>query len=516
MSEILIVDPDAETRASLRELLAPRGFRILETTSAAGALLALTESDVEIVLLSLELPDRSGIDLLTDLAPQLSAGLAVVLMAAFGSVEDAVRGMRAGAQDVLAKPFADEQMLLAVQRAREKHHLVRENADLRTALDDRLKLDNFVATDPKMHSVFKTVRAVAETKTTVLITGESGTGKTVLARAIHNLSGRRNGPFIEVNCGALPESLLESELFGHRKGAFTGATEDRPGKFEAASGGTIFLDEIGTSTPQFQIKLLRVLQDRIVERVGETETRTIDVRIVLATNLDLEQAVANGTFREDLFYRINVVATEMPPLRDRRDDIVLLARAFLERFARDTGKPVRGFTPRALQILQRASWPGNVRQLENVVERAVVLSESEVLDVRDLPPAFSDGRSEEARRSPPTPPRESAQDRDPHWSANAHASKSHGAPAPGTQPNQGHPNDHREAMVETLENSGSSAPAWPEDVDQLTLREALEIPERDLIQKALARHQGNRRETAESLGINRSTLFNKMRKLGLL
>jgi DNA-binding NtrC family response regulator len=361
--------------------------------------------------------------------------------------------MRGGAADFLGKPFAEEQVLLAVDRSLEKSALQRENHALRDALDDRLRIDNLIGTDPRMQAIFKTVKAVADTRTTVLLTGESGTGKTVLARAMHSLSPRRHGPFVEVNCGALPESLLESELFGHVKGAFTGALRDKPGKFEAAARGTIFLDEIGTTSMAFQVKLLRVLQDRVLERVGDNQTVAVDVRIVLATNLDLEQAVQAGRFREDLYYRINVVTIEMPRLRERPADIPWLAGHFLQRFTAEHGRSLRAFSAAAMQALVQAPWPGNVRQLENVVERAVVLAAGPEIGLDDLPRALL---------------REPAPD----------------APA--------------------------AADAGPRP-----RKEALAAPERRFIVAALQHCGGNRERAARLLGINRSTLFHKMRKYGI-
>ena len=305
-----------------------------------------------------------------------------------------------------------------------------------------------------MQAIFKTVKAVADTRTTVLVTGESGTGKTLLARALHALSSRKHGPFVEVNCGALPETLLESELFGHQKGSFTGAVRDKIGKFEAAAGGTIFLDEIGTSSPAFQVKLLRVLQDRVIERVGDTKTIPVDVRVVLATNKDLELAVQKGEFREDLYYRIQVVSIEMPPLRQRRADVQALAEHFLRRFAHEHGRPQLQFTEPALAALLAAPWPGNVRQLENVVERAVVLCQGAAIDLGDLPATL------QAR-----PPANEV------------------GPLP----------------------SGSPGP----------LKEALAGPEKRIIEQALAHCGGNREQAAKLLAINRSTLFHKLRKFGI-
>ncbi len=457
MAKILIADPDPQSQAALRHQLEHRGHEILVAASAEGARDLLQQTDVDMLLCDADIPGQSGLDLMAS-ARQLRPELGVILTTAFGSVEDAVRAMREGAADFLRKPFSGEQAQVAVDRALERSLLVRENRNLREALDDRVKVDNLIGNDRRMQAIFKTVRAVADTRTTVLVTGESGTGKTVVARALHAMSSRRNGPFVEVNCGAMPETLLESELFGHVRGSFTGAHRDKPGKFEAAHGGTIFLDEIGTSSPAFQVRLLRVLQDRIVERVGDNKTIETDVRIVLATNLDLEAAVKDGRFREDLYYRINVVAIEMPPLRQRPDDIPPLAIHFLRRFAHDHGKPVERFSPRALQILQQARWPGNVRQLENVVERAVVFAQGAVVEPADLPPNL--------------------------------------VPTAGTA------------------TAGVDPVALPGG-DPLPLRDSLGLAEKQLLEQALVHCSGNRERAARVLDINRSTLFAKLRRYGI-
>lgn len=470
MTRILVADPDLHSQQSLADLLAERGYEFGAASDVSTALEPVQDGQIDLILADLSLPGGGGMELLE----QVQRGhpeTAVVLLSAFGSVQDAVKAMRHGAADFIGKPFAKDQVLLAVDRALEKSALKRENHELKIALDDRLRLDNVIGSDPRMQAIFKTVQAVADTKTTVLITGESGTGKTLMARALHQLSDRRAGPFIEVNCGALPESLLESELFGHVKGSFTGAVRDKLGKFEAAQGGTIFLDEIGTSTAAFQIKLLRVLQDRIIERVGDTKTIPVDVRIVLATNKDLEQAVKDGEFREDLFYRIHVVSVEMPPLRARPLDIHPLAEHFLQRFAAEHGRQANTFTDAAIATLIQAQWPGNVRQLENVIERAVVLAHGDCIDRGDLP----------ATLAPASLP-------------------ASGASLPTTSAGTGARHYDVDAM-------GVGSP--------LPLKEALIEPEKRIIEQALTFCEGNRERAAAVLGINRSTLFHKLKKLGI-
>ena len=455
MTKILVADSDPRSQQDLQQLLGQRGYELDAVTSVGNAIAPVADGEVDLVLCDLGLPGGGGMKLLQEIQA-LHPETAVVLLSAFGSVQDAVAAMRQGAADFLGKPFAPEQVLVAVDRALEKSALQRENQALKTALDDRLRLDNVVGTDPRMQAIFKTVKAVADTRTTVLITGESGTGKTLLARALHSLSTRKHGPFVEVNCGALPESLLESELFGHQKGSFTGAVRDKIGKFEAAAGGTIFLDEIGTSSPGFQVKLLRVLQDRVIERVGDTRTIPVDVRVVLATNKDLELAVQKGEFREDLYYRIQVVSIEMPPLRQRSSDVQALAEHFLRRFAAEHGRGSLHFTERALAALLAAPWPGNVRQLENVVERAVVLCQGPGIDLPDLP-----------------------------------------------------------ATLHTAAATRLAADPLPPDAPPGPLKEALAGPEKRLIEQALAHCGGNREKAARLLDINRSTLFHKLRKFGI-
>jgi DNA-binding NtrC family response regulator len=339
---------------------------------------------------------------------------------------------------------------MAIERALAQRGIAEENKNLKAQLDLRFGLESVIGHDHRMLRVYDMIDSVADTKATVLITGESGTGKSLTARAIHRRSSRRDKPFVEVACGALPESLLESELFGHVAGSFTGATGDKQGKFLLADGGTIFLDEIGTASPALQVKLLRVLQEFQFEPVGGNKTFRIDTRVILATNEDLTKLVREGRFRQDLFYRVNVINVELPPLRERISDIPLLAKHFLEDVCREAGKTLRGFSPDAVSALQRYSWPGNVRELENVVERAVLLGKSETIELDDLPRAVA-----------------------------------------------------------------AAGPTATDTVSGRTLKEALAGPERRIILEVLESNDWNRFATAEILGINRTTLYKKMKRLGL-
>jgi DNA-binding NtrC family response regulator len=342
---------------------------------------------VDVVLTDLKMPDMSGIELLTALSEKgaLAPGAAfpcVILMTAHGSIDSAVEAMRKGAFDYLTKPLEKDELLLVLRRAGERSHLVRENRMLHEQLRDRFRLDNIVGAHGSMQDVFRVVHKVAASTSTVLIYGESGTGKELVAKALHHESDRRGRPFYAVNVGALPESILEAELFGHEKGAFTGAEARKIGLFEQATGSTLFLDEVGDLKPDLQVKLLRTLQEREILRVGGTERIKIDVRIVAATNLDVERAVREGRFREDLYYRLNVIAIVLPPLRERRTDIPLLVEHFLQKFAGSTRREV---SPEALKLLMAYDWPGNVRELESVIERALLLGESDRIVPADLP-----------------------------------------------------------------------------------------------------------------------------------
>ncbi|MFO0904130.1 MAG: sigma-54 dependent transcriptional regulator [Pirellulales bacterium] len=450
-SSLLIVDDDLHLLDSIADWLETKGFIVTKASGCAEALEYLDQYAYHAVLADIRLQDGDGFDILKRCHddPQ---GPAVILMTGYGTVETAIEALRAGAFDLLTKPIIDEELELAINRAIDQQHVVEENRRLKAQLDSRFGLESIIGRDPRMVRIFDLIDRIAETKATVLITGESGTGKSLIARAVHRRSSRRDNAFVEIACGALPESLLESELFGHVAGAYTGAVGERMGKFQQADGGTIFLDEIGTASPGLQVKLLRVLQELAFEPVGGTKTVRVDTRVILATNEDLSRCVAEGKFRQDLFYRINVINLEIPPLRDRVSDIPLLAAHFLRTVREEAGKNVAGFNSEAIAALERYSWPGNVRELQNVVERAVLLSRTELLGLDDLPPSIlGEG---------------------PLLAAHA-------------------------------------------QTDPGSLKRALEAPERQIILDVLAAHNWNRNASADFLGINRTTLYKKMKRLGL-
>ena len=392
---ILIVDDEKNTRDGLSRAL--RGeYAVAEAENGLRALEWLETHHADVVLSDLRMPGMDGMGLLSRLLARDPKPV-LILLTAYGSIETAVEAMKRGAYDFLAKPVNLDRLELLLKRALAERNLGAENRRLKAQLDSKFGFENIIGTSPAMQEVFDVIRQVAPTRTTVLIQGESGTGKELVARALHQISPRSQGPFVAVHCAALAPTLLESELFGHEKGAFTGAAERRRGRFELADGGTLFLDEIGEIDPMLQVKILRVLEERQFERVGGTQTISVDVRLVTATNRDLAKMVAAGTFREDLFYRLHVVNVVLPPLRERDGDIVLLAQHYLNVLAAEHGKKVQGFTPEAMDALTSHAWPGNVRELRNAVERMIVLSGGDKLTVRDLPPML---RASAARAEP--------------------------------------------------------------------------------------------------------------------
>ena len=448
---IFVVDDDKIIVDSLSEFLRLEGHDVAGGPSFADAMQALSRKPYDMVITDVNMPGADGFELLRVLK-QRDPDLAVIMITGYGTIESAVEAIKMGAYDYLTKPIIDEELRLVVERALEQRSLVRQCQKLRDQLDQRFGLGTIVGHDYKMLRIFDLVEAVSESKVNVLIDGESGTGKSMIARVIHHRSDRRDGPFIEVSCGAIPESLLESELFGYVRGAFTGAVADKVGKFKAADGGTLFLDEIAAASPALQVKLLRVIQERQFEPVGSNKTENVDVRLIVATNVDLEAEATAGRFRQDLFYRINVVTISLPNLRERIGDIPLLANTFLQTYAQQSNKQVRGFTDEVLRTLQRFRWPGNVRELENVVERAVVLTRNRKIGLDDLPPKL--------------------------------------VLAAETRPT----NDQYQPM---------------------TLKDALAEPERRVIEAALRHNDWGRQATATQLDINRTTLYKKMKRYGL-
>ncbi|MEQ1903732.1 MAG: sigma-54 dependent transcriptional regulator [Pirellulaceae bacterium] len=451
---LLLVDDDRNLVQSMAEWLGDQGFETFTATNIAAAEKILAREKIDVALVDIRLGNEDGFDLLNS-CRKGNSDLTVIMMTGYGNIDMGVEAIRAGAFDLLTKPLIDDELLMSIDRAISQHEVIEENRNLQSQLDDRFGLENIVGQDARMRRTFEVIDSVADTRTTILVTGQSGTGKSLLARAIHRRSSRRNGPFVEVACGALPENLLESELFGHVAGAFTGATGNKEGKFKLADGGTIFLDEIGTASPAMQVKLLRVLQELEFEQVGGTKTIKIDTRVILATNEDLADAVATGRFRQDLYYRINVINLQLPSLKERPSDIPSLAEHFLKNVCRETGRHYDGFEPETMSILQAYTWPGNVRELQNVIERAVLLGKGNRIAVVDLPANVTTGK-------------------------------------------------HMNLVAPTASIG-----------QRLTLKEALEGPERQIILQSLRENNWCRNATADQLGINRTTLYKKMRKLGL-
>ncbi|HEY7115945.1 MAG TPA: sigma-54 dependent transcriptional regulator [Tepidisphaeraceae bacterium] len=456
---VLILDEDRIILQSLAQFLAREGYEVRTADDPDDALAQLEGTQFELLLADINMPGVKPADFLRDVRRRFPHTV-VIVITGYGSIEGAVEATKMGAFDYLTKPIVDDEIRVVVEKAVRQQSLLFENQTLRQQLDLRFGLENVIGHDYKMLKIFDLVEAVADSRTTVLMTGESGTGKSLLARAVHHRSPRRDKPFVEVSCGSLPEMLLESELFGHVKGAFTGAIADKMGRFMAADGGTLFLDEINSASPAMQVKLLRVLQERAFEAVGSSETKQVDVRVILASNVDLAQLVAQQQFRQDLYYRINVVNIRLPSLRERLGDIPLLANHFLKKYVAETGREILGFTEAALAALQRHTWPGNVRELENAIERAVVLCRRPQIDEADFPDTLT------------------------------HAAAPHPL-APASPHLDGLPDRAMPLVV------------------------ALEEPERRIIELALKRNSYNRQATAAELDINRTTLYKKMRKYGL-
>lgn len=455
---LVLIDDDRWLLESMTQWLHSEGFEVTPFSSCKKAKQFLSKSrEFDLILCDLRLEDGDGMEILR-MMRKISPDIPFLMMSGYAGPETAAEVVTAGGFDLLSKPIIDQELMHALRRALDQRKIAEENVRLKAALDRRFGLESILSHDSRMQRIFETIDSVADARANILITGENGTGKSMIARAIHQRSNRRSGPFVEVACGALPDTLLESELFGHVAGAFTGATHNKVGKFQQADHGTLFLDEIGTATPSLQVKLLRVLQELQFEAVGSNETVSVDTRVILATNEDLLKAVHEGRFRQDLYYRVNVIHLELPSLRERVDDIPILVEHFLQVAMQEFGREVDGLTPQAMEAMRSYRWPGNVRELENAVQRAVLLCKNRWIDLQHLPSTIV-------------------------------------------------------AKSTSFSPTVSSSPSW--SAAQQTLREALEGPERQIILEALKVNQWNRIVTADKLGINRTTLYKKMKKLGL-
>ncbi len=452
---ILVVDDEPLIRKSLYEILRIEGYIANMAENFEEAIEKLKAKPFDIVIADMKMPGADGIELLKFTKTNFPH-ITVVIITAFGNIETAVEAMRLGAFDYVTKPINDNEIKIIIQRIREHNRLLEENINLRKRLSatSRDRFCNIVGQDEKMQKIYTMIEAIANTKATVLLRGESGTGKRLVALAIHsNDQLRKDRPFVEISCGALPETLLESELFGHVRGAFTGAIKDKLGRFELADTGTILLDEIDAFSPALQVKLLRVLQEGEFERVGDTKTIKVNVRIIAATNQNLEELIKNGRFREDLYYRLNVISIDVPPLRERRSDIKLLAEHFLQKHApSNRQRKIKGLNKEVLEILKGYHWPGNVRELENVIERAIIMAKGDEITKENLPEALC--------------------------------------------------KDHMLNKLSTTNNDK-------------TLKEVLAEPEREIILRILQEVKWNRKKAASKLGINRTTLYNKMKRFGI-
>ncbi len=396
---ILVIDDEKNIRTGLQAALELDGYDVILAADGAEGLDIALHSDVDLVITDLRMPGVSGEEVLRRVTTE-SPGIPVIVLTGHGTVENAVEAMRSGAYDFLTKPLNLDRLSLLVKRALQNRELILQHRELEREIENRKSFEHIIGKSPAMLKVFEVLKRVAPTKASVLITGESGVGKELIANALHNLSPRKPNPFIKVHCAALAETILESELFGHEKGSFTGAVARKRGRFELANSGTIFLDEIGEINQQVQIKILRVLQEKKFERVGGEETLEVDVRVVTATNRDLEKEIAEGRFREDLYYRLNVVRIHVPPLRERKDDLPLMIAAFIKEFAEENGKTIEGIDSKARSVLYAYDWPGNVRQLRNCLESAVVMTSGTVITLDDLPPSIRAGTDSSSIRIP--------------------------------------------------------------------------------------------------------------------
>jgi len=473
---ILIAEDEEVLRQSLADLLAQEGYEVLQAANGREAHEVILARGVDVILSDVRMPEMDGLALLEHAAQALPE-TPVIMLTAFGTVDSAVSAMRSGAWDYLLKPVQFEDLLMKIQRALEFSDMSRDRRILTRQLAEESTFHNLVSEAPSMRRIFEQVRKLSQVKSSVLIVGESGTGKELIARAIHYNGVTRNKLFVAVNCGAIPESLIESELFGHRKGAFTGAVRDKRGYFEAAHGGTLFLDEISTLPVNVQSSMLRVLEERVVTPVGDTQPRPVDVRIIAASNQDLEALVRKGEFREDLYYRLNVVQLTLPPLRLRRGDIPLLVHHFLDKYTRAMSKKIPGISNGAMRALLNHEWRGNVRELENVIERAVIFADDRQIRIEDLPfaPAPAPGNA----------------------SGGASGDGSGGGGGGGS------------------EGASGGGSAHDEDDIGEDLKEALAQFERQHIIYCLRRHRYDKSETAAHLGIGVSSLYRKMDELAI-
>lgn len=449
--KVLVVDDEGGMRHMLTVLLEREGYQIDSAENGKEGLDKIKEETYDLVLCDIRMPEMDGLSFLTS-AKNIRSDVPVIMMSAFGNVDTAIEAMKKGAYDYVSKPFKADEILLRLQRLTDQESLISENQTLKRALHKETSFNNIIARSPKMIEIFDTIRKIADYKTTVLITGESGSGKELIARAIHYNSPRAQKPFVAINCSAIPDTLLESELFGYLKGSFTGANKDKKGLFEEANGGTLFLDEVGDLPVPLQVKLLRAIQEEEVRPVGSNTSVKIDVRLITATLKDLGEEIKKGNFREDLYYRLNVLPIHIPPLRERKEDIPLLVDHFLEKFAEEMKKDLHGVSPDCLQALADYSWPGNVRELENTVERALVLETGPELNVEQLP--------------------------------------------------------------DTIRNQEVN-PAIKAAANELSIKKMMAIMEQELIKKALEKTNGNRTWAAKLLEISHRALLYKIKRYGL-